>query len=161
MTRLLLGLLFLSFALAQKVTVEFDHSADFSRYKTFAIRDGQLRTKNPALDNDIVKKRIESEIAKRLTDKGLMPSTGRADLAVRYSLATALRRRAGTFVGPRGGVRRVGESYLEGTLVIDLRDPAGKTLIWRAVAVEDQDDPSKMADKLDDMVKKSIDKYPR
>ena len=25
---------------AQKVTVEFDQAADFSKYKTFAIRDG-------------------------------------------------------------------------------------------------------------------------
>jgi patatin-like phospholipase/acyl hydrolase len=34
---------------AQQVTVEFDHTIDFTKYKTFAIRDGQLNSKNPAL----------------------------------------------------------------------------------------------------------------
>jgi hypothetical protein len=37
--------------LAQNVTVEFDPAADFSHYRTFAIRDGQLNSKNPALNN--------------------------------------------------------------------------------------------------------------
>src|SRR5579872_7105455 len=34
-------------AFAQKVTVEFDQSANFSKYKSFAIRDGRLNSKNP------------------------------------------------------------------------------------------------------------------
>ena len=32
-------------ALAQKVTMEFDQAADFSKYRTFAIRDGRLNSK--------------------------------------------------------------------------------------------------------------------
>jgi hypothetical protein len=43
---------------AQKVTVEFDQAVDFSKFKTFAIRDGQLNSKNPALNSELVKKRI-------------------------------------------------------------------------------------------------------
>jgi hypothetical protein len=41
---------------AQKVTIEFDQSADFSIYKTFAIREGHLNSKNPALNSELVKK---------------------------------------------------------------------------------------------------------
>jgi hypothetical protein len=33
-----------SCALAGKITAESDHAADFARYKTFAIRDGELNT---------------------------------------------------------------------------------------------------------------------
>ena len=50
--------------------------------------------------------------------------------------------------------------FTEGTLVIDLRDPATHSLVWRAIAREDKRDPSKIEGKLDDMVKKSFAKYP-
>ena len=42
----------------------------------------------------------------------------------------------------------------------DLRDPSTKSLVWRAVARQDKSDASKVEGKLDDMVKKSFDKYP-
>jgi hypothetical protein len=50
--------------------------------------------------------------------------------------------------------------YSEGTLVIDLRNPATTSLVWRAIATEEKSDPSKIEGKLDDMVKKSLEKYP-
>ena len=62
---LILGLLAALGAFAQKVTVEFDPAADFSKFKTFAIRDGQLNSKNPALNSELVKKRIETAIRSR------------------------------------------------------------------------------------------------
>ena len=40
-------------AWAQKITVEFDQAADFGKYKTFNIRDGQLNSKNPALNSEL------------------------------------------------------------------------------------------------------------
>jgi hypothetical protein len=61
-TLLLLILFAASGALAQKVTVEFDQAANFRQYKTFAIRDGQLNSNNPALNNELVKKRIDAAI---------------------------------------------------------------------------------------------------
>jgi hypothetical protein len=33
-------------AFAQKVTMEFDQAADFTKYRTFAIRAGELNSKN-------------------------------------------------------------------------------------------------------------------
>ncbi len=50
--------------------------------------------------------------------------------------------------------------YTEGTLVIDLRDPSTHSLVWRGIAREDKDDPNKIEGKLDDMVKKALEKYP-
>src|SRR5712692_208487 len=158
----LLSLLGAHGALAQKVTVEFDQAADFSKYKTFAIRDGQLNSRNPALNSDLVKKRIDADIEKYLTAKGLTEVSGKSDLNVRYTFGTA--RKMETEAYPAGwygwGTRVVRVPYAEGTLVIDLRDPTTRSLVWRAIASEEKSDATKIEGKLDDMVKKSIDKYP-
>jgi Domain of unknown function (DUF4136) len=131
-------------ALAQKVTVEFDQAADFSKYKTFAIRDGQ------------------ADIARLLTAKGLVEVAGKSDLNVRYALGSARKTELEAY--PAGwygwGTRYVRVPYAEGTLVIDLRDPTTRSLVWRGIAAEDSRDPAKIEGKLDDMVKKPLEKYP-
>lgn len=63
-------------AFGQKVTIEFDQAADFTRYKTFAIRDGQLNSRNPALNSELVKKQIENDIVRDLSARGLEVTTG-------------------------------------------------------------------------------------
>jgi hypothetical protein len=149
-------------ALAQKVEVQFDQAANFKQYKTFAIRDGELNSKNAALNSELTKKEIEADIAKYLTTKGLQATTGPSDLNVRYHFGSA--RKVETEAYPAGWyglrTRYVRVPYSEGTLVIDLRDPSTKSLVWRAIASQDKDDPTKLAGKLGDMVKKSIEKYP-
>ncbi len=158
-----LGSLIAQGAHAQKITMEFDQSIDFGKYKTFAIRDGQLNSRNPALGGELVKKQIESDIQNDLTAKGLtMVASGPADLNVRYTFGAA--RKSELEAYPAGwygrGTRYVRVPYAEGTLVIDLRDPATKSLVWRSIAAEDKSDASKIQGKINDMVKKSIDKYP-
>ena len=65
------------------------------------------------------------------------------------------------FSGWRGfGTEIVRVPYAEGTLVIDLRDPTTRSLVWRAIATEEKRDAFKIEGKLDDMVKKSLEKYP-
>jgi hypothetical protein len=168
--RVLRGIAFLVLALfvaqgarAQKITVEFDQSIDFSRYKTFAIRDGQLNSRNPALGGELVKKQIETDIQNDLTAKGLtMATNGPADLNVRYTFGAARKTEVEAY--PAGwygrGTRYVRVPYAQGTLVIDLRDPTTKSLVWRAIAAEEKSDASRIQGKINDMVKKSIDKYP-
>jgi hypothetical protein len=160
---LVLGLLAAHGAFAQKVTMEFDQAADFSKYKTFAIREGRLNSKNAALDSPLVKKQIDADIIRYLTAKGLTEAaTGPSDLNVRYTFGAV--RKAELESYPAGwygmGRRVVRVPYSEGTLVLDLRDPTTRSLVWRAIASEDKSDPTKIEGKLDDMVKKSIDKYP-
>jgi hypothetical protein len=159
---LILILLATSATFAQKITVEFDQAADFTRYKTFAIRDGQLNSKNPALNSELVKKRIEDALARVLAAKGLQMVSGRADLNVRYRLGSAAKKEVERYpAGWRGlGTRVVRVPYTEGSLVIDLRDTDSRALVWRGIAREDKTDPAQIASKLDDMVKKSFDKYP-
>lgn len=162
MRAILLIALAVQCALAQKVTVEFDQAVDFSKYKTFAVRDGQLNSKNPALNNELVKNRISADIQRDLTARGLVMATGRADLNVRYRLGSARKAELEAYpAGWRGfGTRIVRVPYAEGTLVIDLRDPATRSLVWRAIASEEKSDATQIEGKLDDMVRKSISKYP-
>jgi hypothetical protein len=158
-----LALLAAQGARAQKITMEFDQSIDFSKYKTFAIRDGQLSSGNPALNSPLVKKQIEADIQNDLTAKGLtLATSGPSDLNVRYTFGAARKTEVEAY--PAGwyglGTRYIRVPYAEGTLVIDLRDPTTRSLVWRAIAAEEKSDATKIQGKLDAMVKKSIDKYP-
>jgi hypothetical protein len=159
---LILILLTTGTVFAQKVTIEFDQAADFTKFKTFAIRDGQLNSKNPALNSELVKKRIDADIERDLTVRGLKMVSGPADLNVRYRLGSAAKTEVERYpAGWHGmGTRVVRVPYTEGSLVIDLRDTGTRSLVWRAIAREDKSDASKIEGKLDDMVKKSLEKYP-
>lgn len=158
----LLAFLAVPMAFAQKITVEFDQAADFSHYKTFAIRDGQLNSKNPALNNELVKKQIEADLVRDLMARGLEMTTGKSDLNVRYHFGSARKSEIESYpAGWRGfGTRVVRVPYTEGTLVIDLRDPATQSLVWRGIASEEKSDANKIEGKLDSMVKKALEKYP-
>ena len=149
-------------AFGQKINIEFDQTVDFSKYHTFAIRHGELNSKNPALNSELVKKQIDADIVRDLTAKGLREVTEISDLNVRYTFGSA--RRVETEAYPAGWygmrTRLVRVPYAEGTLVIDLRDPATRSLVWRGIASEEKPEASKIEGKLDKMVKKAIDKYP-
>ena len=149
-------------AFAQKIRTEFDEGVDFTRFKTFAIRDGRINSRSPALNSELTKKRVEAEIERALTARGLTKATGRSDLNVSVTFGSNPRvEREAYPAGWRGlGTRVVRVPYTEGTLVIDLRDPTTRSLVWRGIATEEKPNPAKLSDKLDDMVKKSIAKYP-
>ncbi|HLY17593.1 MAG TPA: DUF4136 domain-containing protein [Bryobacteraceae bacterium] len=150
-------------AFAQKVHVEFDPGAQFARYHTFAIRGGQMNSRSPALSGELVKKRIEADIANNLTARGLaMAPNGPADLNVHYTFGAARGVRPEAYpAGWRGwGTVVVREPFSEGTLVIDLRDPTTHSLVWRAISSVEKSNPVKVEGKIDDMVKKALKKYP-
>ena len=163
MKTLLVALLVTSGAFAQKIQIESDPAVDFSRFKTFAIREQRLNSANPSLNSELVKKRIDFDIQKALEAKGLTwAASGPSDLNVRYTLGAVRKTEIDAYpAGWRGwGTRVVRVPYTEGTLVLDLRDPTTRSLVWRAIAREDKGDASKIEGKLDDMVKKSFEKYP-
>jgi hypothetical protein len=149
-------------AFAQKIEIESDQSVDFSKFKTFAIRNGRLNSRNPSLNSDLIRTRINNDIQKYLGAKGLTYSPSGADLNIFYTLGAVRQTELETYpAGWRGwGTQVVRVPYTEGTLVIDLRDTSTHELVWRAIAREHKSDASKVESKLDDMVKKSFDKYP-
>ena len=154
-------LAFAALAPAQKITTEFDQGADFSQFRTFYINEGQLNTKSPVLNNDLIRKRIQEDIRGRLIEKGLTEVTsGPRDLNVNFSLGSARRREVDVYPVGWWGARRIVTPFVEGTLVINLRDTRQRALVWRAIAVENKSDAPHIESKLDDMVKKSFGQYP-
>jgi hypothetical protein len=148
-------------AFAQKVSMEFDRNSDFTGFHTFYINPGQLNAKSPVLNNDLIRKQIQDDIRKQLTAKGLAEVTaGTRDLNVGFSLGSARRREVEYYPAGWWGARRVVTGYTEGTLVINLHETSMRTLVWRAIAVQDKAGPAQVQAKLDDMVKKAFEQYP-
>src|SRR5271169_4701328 len=77
-----------SAAWAQKITVEFDESVDFAKFKTFMIREGALNSKNPALNSDLTRKKIDGLIEKYLNARGMLKVGAKPDMNVRYRLGS-------------------------------------------------------------------------
>jgi hypothetical protein len=158
-----LVLLFSLAAFAQKVQIESDPEADFTKYKTFTIAEGRLNSKSPELNGDLIRKKIQLDIRRNLEAKGLTyVDSGPSDLNVRFTLGANRKIERDVYpAGWRGwGTRVVRVPYTEGTLVIDLFDRDKKSMVWRGISREEKSDPSKIEGKLDNMVKKPFDKYP-
>lgn len=163
MTFSLLVLLSATPSLAQTVSVESDESVDFTKFKSFAVLEGKLTSRSPALNSDLTKQRIAKEIETALTAKGLTLATGQADLNVSFELGSARILETKTYpAGWRGhGTRVVSVPQSSGTMVIDLHDATTNSLVWRSITVESEPNPIKLADNLDKLVKKAIAKYPK
>ena len=150
-------------AWAQKIEVQFDASVDFSKYKTFAIRNGTLNSRSPSLNSELMQKQIETDIRRDLTSRGLTEATGgAADLNLFYHFGSQRKSELEAFpAGWRGwGTQWARVPYAEGTLVIDLRDPVPHSLVWRGIASEEKSNAADIQKKLDDIVRKAIEKYP-
>ncbi len=163
MKTLAAALLVAASAFAQKVEIESDQAADFSQFKTFTLAEGRLNSRNPSLNNELVRKRLDADIQRYLQAKGLtFVPAGPSDLNVRYTLGAVRKTELEAYpAGWRGwGTRVVRVPYTEGTLVIDLRNRATRSLVWRAIAREQKADPTKVESKLDAMVRKAFEKYP-
>jgi hypothetical protein len=148
-----------SAALSQKIAIQYDHDADFSRYHTFAFRQGNMD--NLAASGGIVQHNVEDAIRTRLSGQGLAETGEAPDLNVRFSVASASRRDVEIFLSRW---RRIPQwfaaRHTRGKLVIDLRDAEKRQLVWRGIAFEDKTGSPKIEHHFDDMVKKAIEKYP-
>jgi hypothetical protein len=158
------------------VATDFDHAADFSKYRTYQLAGGHIVV-NGVLDdaNTLVKERIQGALMSALQAKGLTPVQGDAapDLMVGY-VAGARRRTEIEGMGPYtpgvGPYWNAGwwtpgymdwwtRTYDEGTLVIDLVDGPSKRLVWRAYARAEVSPPV-TDEKVRAAVNKAFDKYP-
>jgi hypothetical protein len=143
--RLLLGAaVLMAAASCSTVSIDrdWDHTADFSRYRTFAIREGS-RARSPFLQQ-----RIEAAVASALEERGLRASDDSPDLLVYTHVRVGREREidfntfgyGGWYGWPGWGPGGWGASAATvrevpiGTLVVDLVDGARKRLVWRGTA---------------------------
>ena len=147
-------------AFAQKVTTEFDDTVDFSKFKTFAVRDGQMNSPSPVLQGELTRKRIITAIQRALTAKGLTKVDGASDVNVFFLLGSRATAERQETPGLGGRVRIERVPVTEGNVIISLRDPKTRAQVWRGIATDERANPVDLLKKIDDMVKKIVDKYP-
>jgi len=118
-----------------RVSTDYDPSADFSRYRTFAF----VPIKGV---DEIAAGRIETAISKALEAHGLQPATGGADLRVRVH-GRMSREKVITTVGGGwwhgwgGGMRTsTVQNVPVGTLIVGLVDTRDDKLVWRGTATD-------------------------
>jgi hypothetical protein len=166
-TIFLIGFLLLlpSSLLAEQVTVDFDHAANFSQYKTF------MWIREPRMADPIMKRRVVDAINTQLTAKGLQLVTEGADVGIIANGATRNEHTLETIYSGFGGWGWRGfgggmattfpESYTVGTLIVDLFDTRTKQVVWRGMATETlPEKPEKTAEKLNKTVEKMFKKFP-
>ena len=160
--RLAVVLFSVSALLADQHSVDSDPNADFSKYHTFAIRQGNINAKRPELNSPLVRQRLEDAIREQLTNRGLQADPQRPDLIVNFRLGAASKREVQSWPAGRWGRGRRTETYrfTEGTLVIDLLERQGRELVWRGIYTDEEKDAAKLSQKLTDDVKKLFENYP-
>jgi hypothetical protein len=159
--------------LAQKTSYDYDKSANFAAYKTYAHRDG-TKIGQPLIDDRVVAA-IDTQLAAKGFTKAESP-----DIFVVYHVAFDKEKDISTFSsGYGGGYGPYGWGYgggwaggtsttqvrdiLIGTLVIDIADAKTKQVAWRGMAVKEvktQANPEKRDKSINDAVKKIFKNYP-
>jgi len=156
-------------AIAQKVYIDYDETADFSSYDTFAwgkTPEVSLQDSSPLMHS-----RLKNAIEYQLTTGGLIEDTENPDLYVTYHGEEEEKVSVDTHnwgYGYGGGWRRSAywgsgygdttttvRTYDVGTLIIDIWDAKEKQLIWRGSATKTiPSKPEKQAKLIDDAVAK-------
>ncbi|MBI4906141.1 MAG: DUF4136 domain-containing protein [Acidobacteria bacterium] len=146
----------------QKVQVEFDESIDFSKYKTYSLQAGQVRSTRPELDSTLVDKKIRNAVIARLSAKGMQEAETNADVVVGYRMGSKDRRETESVPAGRRGMRtkRVSYRVTDATLTITMRDPALKEVVWQAIATDTGRDASKLEEHINKDVEKAFKDYP-
>lgn len=163
-------------ALAQKVSYDYDKTANFSTFKTYAHKDG---TK---VGQELIDQRIVAAIDEQMAAKGFTKSESSPDVYVVYHVAFDKQKDISTFSsGYGGGYGPYGWGWgggwgggmattttqvrdiLVGTLVIDMADAKKGQLAWRGMAtkeVKTQASPEKRDKSINEAVKKVFKNFP-
>jgi Domain of unknown function (DUF4136) len=154
-------------ALAQSVTYDYDRSANFSNYRTYAW------TRGTELTDELNHARVVRAIEVALAGKGLarVEPGANPDVLVAYHTSfdrnleiTGSAHGMGPFGlgGDRWGSARV-QPVLVGTLVVDISDARTKAIAWRSLASSDirpTDKPQSRDKKIAKATEKMFKNYP-
>jgi hypothetical protein len=158
--------------LAQKTSYDYDKSANFASFKTYAHKEGT------PVGQPLIDERIVSAIDAQLTAKGLTKVESNPDVVVVYHIAFDKQKDISTFSsGYGGGYGPYGYGWgggmsstttqvrdiLVGTLVVDIADAKAGKLAWRGMGVKEvntQANPEKRDKSINNALKKIFKNYP-
>ena len=170
----LLGLLVLvPSAQAQKVSVDFDKHADFSRVHRYQWRTHPAFEKHPELKEQyavaiqLVLQAGNTELMK----KGLRPSDGPPDVFITFFLTAEddQKERTITEFAPGGWYGWYGpptwthteiDYYKTGVLVLDIVDAATSELLWRAYCSDTIRDMHHRDKNVNSVMRKALNRFP-
>ena len=134
--------------------IEVDDKIDFSGFKTFLVREGQVTSRNAELNNKLTLKTIEDAIRLGLSSKGLKETANGADLIVSFNLTESGQRGAPP-PGERGAVH-----LSAGILVVDMTKRDTNSLIWHGIYSDTEESPARLAKRLPGDARKLVSEYP-
>jgi hypothetical protein len=143
-------------AVAQQVSVNYDHSQSFAQYHTYAFENNDPNQ----IANSILAQTAVSDVNTALQGKGLSKVEVSANpdliLLVSGGLKQQTSYSAWGMRGIGGGMGGISpEQNVEGTMIVSLYDAKQKTLIWRGIG---QDTLSNNGNKNQQAVEKAVQK---
>lgn len=169
----LMALLLPAAAMAQKVSYDYDKTATFAAFKTYAHKDG-TKVGQPLIDD-----RIVAAIDTQMAAKGFTKVEANPDVFVVYHTTFEKEKDISTYSsGYGGGYGPYGWRYggawggsttttvrdiLMGTLVVDIADARKGELAWRGIGVKEvktDAKPEKRDKSINDAMKKIFKNYP-
>lgn len=175
LTMLCLAAVGLSCSQQTAVNADYDTSADFSRYKTYAWLDEVLPPdkipENLGAANQITDRRIRAAVDEEMAAKGFTSTTSNPDLVIFYHVGVEDKvdvtdwgysyASTGRYWG--WNTRNVDTyNYQEGSLIVDFVDANSKVLVWRGTAQKVLEDvtPEEADQVIKDIVKEVMTLYP-
>jgi len=138
---------------------DFDPDAKFASFKTFAIIGGKDLERSGWLDEPEMRERFKNFISGALEMRGLkeVPKDAPHTLAVRFWVARRAKQDVevigidmwGGYPAYWGGMwgysyeEYVIHNYVQGTMIVDVIDPATKELVWRTFLKQKIEDRAK------------------
>ncbi len=165
-TSLVIALFAPVLAMAQDVTYDFNKTADFTKFKTYAMKPGT------PVGQQLIDDRLIAAIESQLAAKGFTKDDANPDVFVVYHVAFDKQKDISTFSsGYAGGYGPYGYRWgggmgtsttqvrdiLVGTLVIDMADAKAKQIVWRGMGTKEIDTTAK-PDKRDKSINKAVEK---
>jgi hypothetical protein len=153
-------------AAAQKTTYDFDKTAPFASFKSYALKDGTA-TGNPLIDT-----RVIAAIETQLAAKGFVRNDAAPDVFVLFHVAYDEQKDISSFSsGPMYGGYGWGwgggwgttttdvrvREIIVGTLAIDIVDAGRKQVVWRGLGTKEIDTNAK-PEKRDQNIAKAVEK---
>jgi hypothetical protein len=159
---------------------DFDRSADFSRYRTYAWGKAEVDVKNPVHDSKLINKNIKATVENEFAKRGITRNDRSPDFLISYHTYTEQKERTtgGNYYGypfslfrfyPYGfgwgipyGLQTPPrmETVTEGTLIIDVTDSKTKDLVWRGTVTGTVDNVSGLQRQIRKGIKAILKKYP-
>jgi len=156
---------------ADKIKTDFDKSASFSEFKTYAFKPGLLML---AEGRDRVDDQMISAMRRELNAKGLTEVQENPNLFVTYFGTLGAVSASGNLYAPgqlarydwgipQGWSGVTSDTVLTGSLLIEVVNASSKQLLWRARiegAVKNLNKPEKQGPRINEFVQKAFKDFP-